>query len=210
MSAAEDFTTMRRCLSEARIRMRSAKNPTQMASVVEAIRLACDAAKQLETSGAMSRAAAALAGEPSQSEVSSVPAPPTKVASPARPAIATTRKEAVEAAIVYLADADVIAKLRAIPPSIWRVAQCTASSYGVSVEEMIARSTSLSVLYPRQMAMFLGLSLGSAGAYKIGLVLGNRDHNTTANSARRVAIRLETCEKTRLHGRMILAQLMKK
>jgi chromosomal replication initiator protein len=74
----------------------------------------------------------------------------------------------------------------ALPVTIERVQALTCEHFGVTLEEMLSRSRSPRLVWPRQVAMYLCREHTGASLPAIGRAFGGRDHTTVLSSCRRV------------------------
>lgn len=73
------------------------------------------------------------------------------------------------------------------PPTIAEIQQATCNRYGLSSDELVSRSRSPRVAWPRQIAMYLARELTGESLPAIGRQFGGRDHTTVMHAHRRTA-----------------------
>ena len=75
------------------------------------------------------------------------------------------------------------------------IKQATAAFYGVTVDQLISRQRKQAIMRPRQVACFLGKTLGQNSLPEIARHMGGRDHTTILHAIRKIQSRMETDEK---------------
>jgi chromosomal replication initiator protein len=97
--------------------------------------------------------------------------------------------------IVDIALADMLPRRREVEPN--QVIQMVAEAFGITVEQIIARSRARQVALPRQIAMYLLREEAHISLPQIGEALGGRDHTTVMYGCDKVADLLEQDDRLR-------------
>ncbi len=77
-------------------------------------------------------------------------------------------------------------------PVIERLADQIASRFGVTCKQLKGRNRRRSLLWPRQVAMYLARKLTKLSLARIGVCFGGYDHSTVLHACRKVEDRLKT------------------
>jgi chromosomal replication initiator protein len=81
------------------------------------------------------------------------------------------------------------------PPTIASIQEAICKHFGISREELLSRSRTQRLAWPRHMAMYLARELTDHSLPVIGRHFGGRDHSTVLNACRRAGERLATDAK---------------
>jgi chromosomal replication initiator protein len=84
---------------------------------------------------------------------------------------------------------------REITPQL--IIEVVSEHYHISVDQMISRTRSSDVSYPRQIAMYLCKTMTESPLDSIGSLLGGRDHSTIIHGVKKITEEVETNETTR-------------
>jgi chromosomal replication initiator protein len=79
---------------------------------------------------------------------------------------------------------------REAPPTIAAVQEAVCAFFGITLDELLARTRSPRLTWPRHAAMYLARELTDHSLPVIGQAFGGRDHSTVLNAARRAAERM--------------------
>ena len=80
-------------------------------------------------------------------------------------------------------------KPREITPQL--IIEVVAEHYGISVDQMISKNRSASIVRPRQIAMFLCRQMVDTPLEAIGTLLGGRDHSTIVHGTKKIGSEYE-------------------
>lgn len=81
----------------------------------------------------------------------------------------------------------VVRLIRTDQPKIEEIQRATAEHYGVTRDDIISSRRTLSIVRPRQVAVYLAKVLTLRSLPDIGRRFGNRDHTTVLHSVRKIA-----------------------
>jgi chromosomal replication initiator protein len=102
--------------------------------------------------------------------------------------------------LIDLALADLVPRGGAV--TVERIISVVAKHYGMSEEQLVSRSRSRQIAFPRQVAMYLIREETDASLPQIGERLGGRDHTTVMYGCDKIADRMERDDSLR---RQVLA-----
>jgi chromosomal replication initiator protein len=71
--------------------------------------------------------------------------------------------------------------------SIERIQELVSDRFGLSLEELCGDRRSQTIVYPRQVAMYLSRELTDSSLPKIGRQFGGRDHTTVIHATSKIA-----------------------
>jgi len=96
-------------------------------------------------------------------------------------------------------------------PSLREIQLTTSASFELSVDELLSRSRSSRVSWPRQVAMFLARELTDETLPSIGRQFGGRDHTTVLHACQRITERIASdpdahAQLTRLRTQLTTAE----
>lgn len=86
---------------------------------------------------------------------------------------------------------------RTTPPTIEEIKAATCERYEISMDELLSKSRTANIAWPRQLAMYLARELTDASLPTIGRQFGGRDHTTVMHAHRRAAERMADDEQSR-------------
>jgi chromosomal replication initiator protein len=81
---------------------------------------------------------------------------------------------------------DVFPQGEASEVSIEKIQQIISERFGLSMEELCGDRRSQSIVYPRQVAMYLSRELTDSSLPKIGKQFGGRDHTTVIHATSKI------------------------
>src|SRR5690606_34537709 len=87
---------------------------------------------------------------------------------------------------------DLLAAQHPQPISIATVQQCVARYFGLRPADLIGKTRSRNVAFPRQIAMYLARILTDASLPAIGEEFGGRDHTTVLHACEKIKAQLAT------------------
>ncbi len=76
------------------------------------------------------------------------------------------------------------------PPSVGEIKAAACGHFGLTPDELLSKSRTSRVAWPRQVAMYLARELTGESLPAIGRQFGGRDHTTVMHACRRTAIRI--------------------
>jgi chromosomal replication initiator protein len=82
---------------------------------------------------------------------------------------------------------DVFPQGEAPEVSVGRIQQTVVDRFGISLQELTGDRRSQSIVYPRQVAMYLCRELTDSSLPKIGKEFGGRDHTTVIHATSKIA-----------------------
>ncbi len=97
--------------------------------------------------------------------------------------------------LVEYALADLMPESKELEPQ--QILMTIAQEYGVSLEELLSKSRSQRIAFPRQIAMYLLREESELSLPKIGELLGGRDHTTVMYGHEKISDLLETDKNLR-------------
>ena len=71
--------------------------------------------------------------------------------------------------------------------SVERIQETVVERFGISLQELTGDLRSQSIVYPRQVAMYLSRELTDSSLPKIGREFGGRDHTTVIHATSKIA-----------------------
>jgi len=77
-----------------------------------------------------------------------------------------------------------------VKPSVKSITEATADHYGLTVEQLCSSNRSATILWPRQVAMYLARENSGESLTKIAATFGGRNHTTALNACRKVEKKL--------------------
>jgi chromosomal replication initiator protein len=92
-------------------------------------------------------------------------------------------------------------------PSIEAIQDATAAHFGLTREELLSKSRSTRVTWPRQVAMFLARERTGQSLPAIGAAFGGRDHTTVLHACKRTAARVAVDRDAQEAVRLLTAEL---
>jgi chromosomal replication initiator protein len=95
----------------------------------------------------------------------------------------------------------------AAPPTVERIQDLVAQTFGVTREELVSSSRVARITWPRQLAMYLAREHTRETLPAIGARFGGRDHSTVLHACRRAASRLSADPEAFAAVRAITEQL---
>jgi chromosomal replication initiator protein len=110
-------------------------------------------------------------------------------------AYADLRGMALDNDLVDSALADLMPQTREVDPDL--IVETTAEEFEITKEELISRSRSHRIAFPRQVAMYILREEAEISLPQIGEMLGNRDHTTVMYGHDKISDLLETDKKLR-------------
>jgi len=128
---------------------------------------------------------------------------PPKPSCPLNPGPRSSSKYEVQAVPVVVTVPVPCSRAQPTAPKISRVhnvklsaiKQATAAFYGVTVDQLISRQRKQAIMRPRQVACFLGKTLGQNSLPEIARHMGGRDHTTILHAIRKIQSKIETDKK---------------
>lgn len=78
-----------------------------------------------------------------------------------------------------------------LPVSVETIQRVVAQSYNTDIRELKSKSRTEAIAFPRQLAMYLCLTLANKSTTEVGLVFGGRDHTTVMHARDKIKDRLE-------------------
>ncbi|MBO8141794.1 MAG: chromosomal replication initiator protein DnaA [Firmicutes bacterium] len=87
---------------------------------------------------------------------------------------------------------DLLAAQQPQPVSISAIQQCVARHFGLRPADLVSKSRSRNVAFPRQIAMYLARTMTDASLPAIGEEFGGRDHTTVLHAYEKIKARLST------------------
>ena len=94
-------------------------------------------------------------------------------------------------------------------PSVETIRDQVSNYYGVSVTEICSSSRSASILWPRQVAMYLSREHSGESLTKIAAAFGGRNHTTALNACKKVEQRIASSVEDAGELRLLSDQLFK-
>ena len=82
---------------------------------------------------------------------------------------------------------DVFPQGEAAEVSIQRIQETVSDRFGLAVADLTGDKRSQSIVYPRQVAMYLSRELTDSSLPKIGKQFGGRDHTTVIHATSKIA-----------------------
>ena len=70
--------------------------------------------------------------------------------------------------------------------SVERIQETVIERFGISMQELVGERRSQSIVYPRQVAMYLSRELTDSSLPKIGKEFGGRDHTTVMYAVEKI------------------------